>query len=41
MGIGLAVCKRIIEAHGGSIAVESRPAQGTEFVFSLRPALPA
>ncbi len=34
-GIGLSVCKRIIEHHGGSIGLESRPGQGTVFRFTL------
>jgi signal transduction histidine kinase len=35
MGLGLAVCKRIVEAHGGEIWIEHRPEGGTDFVFSL------
>jgi signal transduction histidine kinase len=34
-GLGLAICKRIIEAHGGQIDVASQPGQGTMFTFNL------
>ncbi|WP_246498485.1 PAS domain-containing sensor histidine kinase [Microvirga soli] len=36
MGVGLSICRTIIESHGGKITVESEPGHGTTFRFSLR-----
>jgi signal transduction histidine kinase len=35
IGLGLAICKRIAEAHGGSITVESKIGEGTTFTLTL------
>jgi two-component system sensor kinase FixL len=36
MGLGLSICRTIIEAHGGKIWVDPRPQGGTIFRFTLR-----
>ncbi len=35
-GFGLALCKEMVEANGGSITVRSEPGKGSEFTFSLK-----
>ena len=34
-GIGLSICKKIIERHGGNITLESKLNEGTTFIFTL------
>jgi len=34
-GLGLYICRKIVESHGGQIGVDSQPGQGTRFYFTL------
>jgi two-component system sensor kinase FixL len=38
MGVGLSICRTIVEAHGGQITVEPNPGGGTIFRFTVRAA---
>lgn len=35
IGLGLAICRRILEAHGGEIGVEMVPGRGSRFIFTV------
>ena len=37
-GLGLAIVKSFVEAHGGTVSVDSTPGQGAFFRFTLPPA---
>jgi signal transduction histidine kinase len=34
-GIGLAICRKIVERHQGSLTVQSQPGEGAKFIVNL------
>ena len=34
-GLGLAITRKLVDAHGGSVELHSAPGEGTEFVLSF------
>lgn len=38
MGVGLSICRTIVEAHGGRIWATPRPEGGAQFAFTLKTA---